>query len=221
MQSRPELRLHEELLLLSLDDEKGTIRATNFKYAICAGLLGELILEGRASLERGSKPSKDRILPASAKPLSDPLLDEVLRKVREAKKPRSPKDWVSKLSQLGGLRKRVATSLVRRGILREQRRRVWLLFPWTFYPALDPAPKRRLVQRLHEAVTGDGPLDERTTIAIAVAAATGVLKPALGKQVVKARKDRIEQIVEDQSIASAAHGALQDAAAAAAAASGS
>ena len=107
MRARPELRLHEELLLLALDDEKGSIRATNFKYGICAGLLAELVLEGRVTLERGAKPSRDRILPDNPKLLSDPLLDEVIRKIHGSKKPRSPKDWVGRLAQMGGLRKRV------------------------------------------------------------------------------------------------------------------
>ena len=220
MPDAPELRLHQELLLMALDDEKGSIRATNFKYALCAGLLAELVLEGRVTLERGSKPSKDRIIPANPKLLSDPLLDEVLRKVQGSKKTRSPKEWVSKLSAMSALRKRVGTGLVRRGVLRERNARVLLLFPWTFYPALDPAPKRRLVERVRAAVVGDEVLDDRTAIVVAVASVTGVLKPVLGKQVLKDRKARIEQIAEDQYIAAATKKAVQEAAAAAAAAGG-
>jgi hypothetical protein len=220
MRARPELRLHEEMLLLALDDEKGSIRATNFKYGLCAGLLAELVLEGRATLERGARPSRDRILPASPKLLSDPLLDEVIRKVHGAKKPRSPKDWVGKLSQMSGLRKRVGTSLARRGIVRERNARILLLFPWTYYPQLDPAPKRRLLERLRDAVEGDADLDDRTAIAVAVASATGILKPVLGKQLLKQRKARIERITEEQWLAAAAKRAVEEAAAAAAAAGG-
>lgn len=205
---------------MALDEEKGTIRATNYKYAVCAGLLAELVLEGRATLERGSKPSKDRIVPTDSRLLSDALLDEVLRKVHGSKKPRSPKDWVSRLSQMGGLRRRVGTGLVRRGILRERNSRILLLIPWTYYPLLDPAPKRRLVERIRAAVLGDEPLDDRTAIAVAVASVTGVLKPVLGKQVIKSRKQRIEQISEDQYLAAATKQAVQEAAAVAAAAGG-
>ena len=220
MPGAPELRLHEEQLLMALDDDKGSIRATNFKYALCAGLLAELVLEGRVTLERGSKPSKDRIIPANPKLLSDPLLDEVLRKVQTSKKTRSPKEWVAKFSSMSALRKRVGKGLVRRGILRERDARILLVFPWTFYPTLDPAPKRRLVERIRAAVVGDGELDDRTSIAVAVASVTGVLKPVLGKQVLKERKNRIEQIAEDQYIAAATKKAVQEAAAAAAAAGG-
>jgi hypothetical protein len=219
MRARPELRLHEEMLVLALDDEKGTIRASNYKYGVCAGLLGELILEGRAELVAGPKPSKDRIMPANPKLLSDPLLDEVLRKIHESKKRRSPKDWVARLAQMGGLRKRVATGLVRRGILRERNARILLLFPWTFYPLLDPAPKRRLVERIRTAVEGDGEVDERTAIAVAVASATGILKPVLGNPLLRERKERISRITEEQVLAAAAKKAVEEAAAAAAAAS--
>jgi hypothetical protein len=219
MHGRPELRLHEEMLVLSLDDEKGTIRASNYKYGVSAGLLGELILEGRAELKPGPKPSKDRIVPANPKLLSDPLLDEVLRKIHESRKQRSPKDWVARLAQMGGLRKRVATALVRRGVLRERSARILLLFPWTFYPTLDPAPKRRVVERIRAAVEGDEEVDERTAIAVAVASATGILKPVLGKSLLRERKERIRRIADEQVLASAAKRAVEEAAAAAAAAS--
>jgi hypothetical protein len=220
MPSAPELRLHQELLLMALDDEKGTIRASNYKFALSAGLLGELLLEDRVILEQGSKPSKDRIIPANPKLLSDPLLDECLRKVHGSKKPRSPKNWIAKLSQMSGLRKRVATGLVRRGVLRERNTRILWLIPWTVYPALDSAPKRRLVERMRAAVLGDEELDDRTAIAVAVAASTGILKPLLGKQVLKDRKDRIEQITESQFIAAAVKAAADEAAAAAVATGG-
>jgi hypothetical protein len=220
MPSAPELRLHQELLLMALDDEKGTIRASNYKFALSAGLLGELLLEDRVILEQGSKPSKDRIIPANPKLLSDPLLDECLRKVHGSKKPRSPKHWIAKLSQTSGLRKRVATGLVRRGVLRERNTRILFLIPWTVYPALDPAPKRRLVERVRAAVLGDSEIDDRTAIAVAVAASTGILKPVLGKQVLKDRKDRIEQITESQFIAAAVKAAADEAAAAAAVGAG-
>jgi hypothetical protein len=212
------LRLHEELLLLSLHDAKGSVRVTNFKLAVAGGLLAELLLEGRVALERGAKSSKDRLVPADPRALSDPLLDECLRKIRDAKKPKAPKDWVMKFSQLSGLRKRVATGLVRRGILRERRARVLLLFPWTYYPTLDPAPGRRIAERVRGAVLGDGEVDERTGALVAIAAKTGALNPVLGKRTLKERKERVEEIAACQLVASAVQGAVEAAQAAAVAA---
>lgn len=218
MLSTSELRLHEELLLLSLHSEKGSMRVSSYGIAVAGGLLAELLLEGRVALERGAKPSKDRIVPADPRPLSDPLLDECLRKIRDAKKPKAPKDWVMKFSQLSGLRKRVATGLVRRGILRERRARVLLLFPWTYFPTLDPAPERRIAERVREAVLGEGEVDERTGALVAIAAKTGALKHVLGKRKLKERNARIEEIADSQPAASAVQGAVEAAQAAAVAA---
>ncbi|MDT8436216.1 MAG: GPP34 family phosphoprotein [Gemmatimonadota bacterium] len=212
------LRLHEELLLLCLHEEKGTMRVSNWRLAVGGGLLAELLVEGRVRLERGSRASRDRVRMADPRLLADPLLDDCLRRVRDAKKPRAPKDWVMKFSQLSSLRRRVATGLVRRGLLRERRGRVLLLFPWTFYPELDPAPKRRIADRVREAVEGEGELDERTAALVAIAARTGALKPLLGRAVLKERKARIEEIGESVSVASAVRDAVKAARAAAVAA---
>jgi len=212
------LRLHQELLLLALHDEKGSMRVSHPGILLGGGILGELLIEGRVALERGAKRSKDRIVPGDPRSLSDPLLDECLRKIRDAKRPKAPKDWVMKFSQMSGLRKRVATDLVRKGILRERRTRVLLLFPWTYYPVLDPATERRIVERARDAVLGDGEVDERTGALVAIAAKTGALKHAVDKRVLKERKDRIEEIVDSQLAASAVQGAVEAAQAAVAAA---
>lgn len=218
MPSDSGLRLHHELLLLALHDEKGSMRVSNPGILLAGGILGELLLEGRVTLERGAKPSKDRIAPGDPRSLSDPLLDECLRKIRDAKRPKAPKDWVMKFSQISGLRKRVATDLVRKGILRERRTRVLLLFPWTFFPVLDPTSERRIVERVRNAVLGDGEVDERTGALVAIAAKTGALKHVLDKRALKERKHRIEEIAEEQLAASAVQGAVEAAQAAAAAA---
>jgi hypothetical protein len=218
MASDSGLRLHHELLLLALHDEKGSMRVSNPGILLGGGILAELLLEGRVALERGAKPSKDRIVPGDSRPLSDPLLDECLKKIRDAKRPKAPKDWVMKFSQVSGLRKRIATDLVRKGILRERRTRVLLLFPWTYFPTLDPSPERRIVERVREAIIGDGEVDERTAALVAIAAKTGGLKHVIDKRVLKERKERIEEISEDQLAASAVQGAVEAAQAAAAAA---
>ncbi len=218
MLQAPDLRLHEELLLLSLHDRKGSIRVSSLGMALGAGLLAELVLEGRAVYERGAKPSKDRILPADPKPLTDAVLDGALAKLRKAKKPRAPKAWVMSFSQITGLRKQIGTALSRRGILRERRARVLGVFPWTYFPQLDPSAKRRVVERLRTAVEEDGEVDERTALLVAIAASTGILKLHVGKPVMKTRKARIEGLVAAHPLGAATKQAVEAAQAAAAAA---
>lgn len=223
MNDRPELWLHEEVLLLALKDDKGTPHSSMYTIAMGGALLAELLLDGRFVLEE--KPRKKPLKPGKkpsylvavdeAKPLADPILDECLHRVIESKKARSPQDWVTRFGQLKDLRRRVAVGLCRKGILREREDRILVLFRRTAYPTLDGAPERRVVERLRDAVTGDSPdLDARTAVLVALANGTGILKPILGKDLVKRRKDRIKEIGEGDIVGDATRAAVEAAQAA-------
>lgn len=227
MNDRPELRLHEEVLLLALKDDKGTPHYAQYRFALGGAMLAELLLEERFILDE--KPRKKPLKPGkkpnylvaidNPKPLSDPILDECMHRVSTSKKPRSPQDWVTRFSQLKDLKRRVAVGLCRKGVLREREDRILVLFRRTAYPTLDGAPERRVVERIREAVVGDSTeLDARTAVLVALANGTGLLKPVLGKDVVKQRKERLEEIAEGDIVGEATKAAVQAAQAAAIAA---
>jgi len=223
MNDRPELWLHEEVLLLALKDEKGTPNAGMFTIAMGGALLADLLLNERFVLEEKprKKPLKPGKKPAylvavdNPKPLADPVLDECLHRVVTSKKPRSPQEWVTRFGQLKDLRRRVAVGLCRKGILREREDRILVLFRRTAYPTLDGAPERRVVDRLQDAVAGDSlDLDARTAVMVALANGTGILKHVLGKDLVKQRKDRIKEIGEGDIVGEATKAAVEAAQAA-------
>jgi hypothetical protein len=228
MNDRSDLRLHEEILLLALNDDKGTPHAsTMYGIALGGALLAELLLEERLVLEEkpGRKPLKAGKKPAyrvaidDTKPLADSILDECLHRVTAAKKPRSPQDWVGRFGRLKDLKRRIAVGLCRKGILREREDRILVLFRRTAYPTLDGAPERRVVERLRDAIAGDSPdIDARTAVLVALCNGTGLLKPVLGKDLVKRRQDRIEEISEGDIVGEATKAAVQAARAAAIAA---
>lgn len=222
MPEDPELRLHEEVLLLALKDEKGTLHQSHYAIALGGALLAELLLEERIAIEerpKGRKKTEHRVVPADPKLLSDPILDECLAQVRDSKKARTAQEWVGRFARLKRVKRRIAISLCRRAILREREQRVLLFFRRTLYPLLDSAPERRLVARLREAVVGDSrDLDPRTALLIGLAHPTGLLKPVLDKKVLKERKDRIKEITEGEVVSEAASAAVKAAQAAAMAA---
>jgi hypothetical protein len=194
-------------------------------YSIAMGgaMLAELLLSERLVLEEKprKKPLKPGKKPAylvavdNPKQLADPVLDECLHRVVTSKKARSPQDWVTRFGQLKDLKRRVAVGLCRKGILREREDRILVLFRRTAYPALDGAPERRAVDRLQDAVAGDSmELDARTAVLVALANGTGILKHVLGKDLVKQRKDRIQEIGEGDIVGEATKAAVQAAQAA-------
>lgn len=203
-----DLFLHEEVALLALRDEQGTFQlGLAFDYAVGGAILAELLLAGRLRVDESSKKQWVRI--TSSKPLGDPLVDECLDRVATAKRPASLQSWVSRFAHAKKLRPRVAEELCRRGILRADEDKVLWLFRRRIYPEVNPAPERRLLDRMRRAITKDTrDLDARTVAIISLAKSAGLLKLTLDKPTLKRRKVRIEKIINGEVAGKATQEAL-------------
>lgn len=204
-----QLFLYEEIMLLALKDEEGTIASgTNYQYALAGAILAELLLEEKISVEE-QKKKKYAVLKDST-PLGDPVIDECLNKVIQAKKKQQLQTWVSRFSGLKKLKHRTARKLVARGILRADEDKVLLLFTRKIYPEVDPEPERRMIERMRRALfTEQQDIDPRTVVLISLADSTGLHKVVFDKKELKSRKKRIEQIVNGELTGKATKEAIQ------------
>ncbi len=203
------LFLHEEILLLALRDEEGTIASgTMYQYAIGAAVLAELLLSKRIEVDQSRK--KKLVNFVSPTPLGDPLIDECLEKVGNAKRRAVLQTWVSRFAGIKNLKHRVAQQLCRRGILRADEDKVLLLFTRKIYPEVNPGPERELIRRLEHAIfTDTRDIDPRTVVLLSLANSTGLLKIVFNKKELKSRKARIKQIINGEIIGKAAMEAIQ------------
>jgi hypothetical protein len=204
-----ELFLYEELMLLALKDEKGTLEAdgTRFQYTVAASFLAELLLANRIRVVEAKKKLVEF---KGADLLGDPILDECLEKLKTAKRRASLTTWVSRFAGLKKLKHRVAGQLVHRGILRADQDKVLLVFNRKVYPELDPRPEREVIERLRKAIFGDArDVDPRTTVLVSLADKAGVLKNAFDKRDLKRRKERIKQIGAGNVTAAAAQEVIE------------
>jgi hypothetical protein len=181
------LWLYEELLLLALNDEKGTpVFGVQGEFALGGALLAELLMTDRARLDGEGKQARLKL--ADRRRLDDELLDECLAKVKAAKRPARLPTWVTRFAQLSRLRRRASEGLVRRGILRRKEGRVLVFFPHTTFPERDAGPERELVRRLKRAITtSSARVDPRTAVLISLASNTGLLR-----QVFRSKDERAE-----------------------------
>ena len=204
------LHLHEELMLLALRDEAGTISGSGMiDYPLAAALLAELLLHKRIEIDQ-EKPKKKLVNVISTTPFGDPLLDESLKKIGDAKRRASIKTWVMRLARLKKLKHRVAQQICKRGILRADEDKVLLIFTRKIYPEVNPEPERKLVERLRTAIfTDTDEVDARTTILIALAHHGGVLKNDFDKKNLKSRKKRIKEITKGNLVGDAAKEAIE------------
>ena len=203
------LFLHEEVMLLALRDEEGTIASgTMYQYAIGAAILSELLLNKRISVEEVKKKKLVNLI--SSTPLGESLIDQCLEKIVNAKRRASLQTWVSRFAGVKNLKHRAAQQLCDRGILRATEDTIILLFSRKIYPEINPVPERKLIERLRQAIFTDSrDVDARTVVLVSLADSTGLLKVVFDKKKLKGRKARIKEISNGEITGKAAKEAIQ------------
>jgi len=205
---RNRLPLHEEVLLLALRDDEGTVASgTMYQYAVAGAILSELMLQGRIAVDDSGRKKLARVI--DPRPTGAPLLDECLDKIA-ATRPKPLDDWVGKFANIKNLKHRVAVRLCDRGILREEEGKILLVFTRTIYPETDPRPEQEIIERLRRAVfTDTRDLDPRTVVLVSLANSAGILKVVFDKKELKRRKERLEQVINGELMGKAAQEAIQ------------
>ncbi len=206
MSAADRLYLYEEITLLALHDERGTVTASFAESVIAGAILADLLLEKRIEVD-DSKRQDVRFKDTRA--LGDPLLDESLQRMVAAKKLAPLAHWLTRLA-VRTLPGEAARQLCNRGILHAADETVLLVFKREVYPEVDPVPEQEILERLHSAVFGDErPLDGRTIALVSLAHAAGLLAATFGQRNVDARKDRVEQIVSGELAGAATREVIQ------------
>lgn len=211
-----DLFLYEEVLLLAMHDEKGTIQSSHFSYAVAGAIVCDLFLSRRLQLEEGRKAKM--LVIADPAPVGVDLLDECLDRVRSAKRRARMSTWVERFAQTSNLKHRAAERLYRRGILRREEDRVLWVFPRVIYPTDRPEPERSLVQALRNAVIEEGDVHPRLATLLALTHHAGILPHVLDKELLNRRKGRVAELVGMTKVAGATREAIEAAQAAQAAA---
>lgn len=204
------LALPDELLLLALDDQRGTrAHATELEPGLAGAVLLDLALHGRLDMEGKVL----RVLDPS--PTGDAVLDAALATVAREPRRRPAKHWVTRLQK--GLREQVSDRLVAAGTLRRDEQKVLWLFPVTRVPAGDPAPEAAVRARLDGPVLHGTTPDERTAALAALVHATHLGRTVFPDADHRAVKERLAELAEGRWAAEAVRRVVQEAAAATAA----
>ena len=209
MTNQNSLFLQEEVMLLALRDEEGTIASgTMYHYAIGSAILAELLLNKRITVEEVKKKKLVNLI--SSTPFGESLIDECLEKLGKAKRRAQLQTWVSRFSGIKNLKHRVAQQLCDLGILRATEESVLLIFSRKIYPEINPGPESKLIERLREAIFTDSrDIDARTVVLVSLANSTGLLNVVFDKKKLKGRKARIKEIIDGEVTGKAAKEAIQ------------
>lgn len=207
----------ENLLLLLLDDEKGTIQTAYAQTALGGGVLIELALVGAVEVEEKSRIWRStKVRPVAGKAPEDDVLRAAYDVVGE--KERGAQELVERIGK--GLPRRLGDRLVEREILERRDGKVLGLFPRTRWPAADTTHEREVRRALTAALVQGVTPDERTGALIALLAAIDKAHKVVDRDGLPARevKRRAKEISEGAWAASAVRDAINASVAAIAAA---
>ena len=162
--------LAEDLMLLLLDDEKGTITSMSNAQTVLGGaLLLELALDGAVEVRKEGTWRQARVRPTGVPAPEEPLLVEALGAIGE--RPRTAQDLVNRLGK--GLAGKLGDSLARRGIVERREQKVLGLFPRTVWPMIDSAHEEGVRRRLSDVLVRGLTPDQRTAALVALLHAVG------------------------------------------------
>ncbi len=190
------LPLHEEVMLLALKDEKGTMnsQATFYPQVMAGAILSELLLTEKIRIV----DSKKQIVKCKRdKALKNKVLDEALKMMSSDRKDRNLRHWIGKLAAISKLKQKTAQSLCEKGILDEQEVKVLWVFNSVRYPEKDPNCEKKMIERLREAIfTNTGEVDARTATLISLTYKTGILSIPFTKKSLKKMDQRLKNIAD-------------------------
>lgn len=187
--------LLEELLLLAVHEEKGTLSfavTSKIDFCLSGALLIELELRNRVKVNKTALEVIDRT------PTGNSRLDILLNLIDNSKRVRSPSYWVTKTKgTFKHLRREYLEQLVDQGFLREEECQTLWIFPSTAYPLRDNRPKREIRDRIRLVILREETSSPRTAQLIALVHACGLTNTLFEKEERNEARKRIKTLAKE------------------------
>ena len=193
MPSMTALTLAEELLLVALDDQRGTLlpmRPYAMEVASAAALVMDLSLLGRIDTDERS------LTLISASATGNALLDDVLARIAADPGRHSTATWLQRIATLPGLQERIIDSLVHRGVLKSVEKRLLWVFKTRVYPPTSGLEEREVLSRIMTLLNNDEIPDPHDALLVGLLSATKLLDELLSRPERHRLAPRINQITD-------------------------
>ncbi len=144
-----ELNLVDKLILLALDDDKGTFAAQ--PMALTYGLAGAVILE--LFLQERIKIVDKKVVIKNRTRIGDDLLDGFVKTIANSKRERTLMHWVQTFgNKVRDIKKQTLNKLITKGILTKREEKFLWVFNNDKYPTSNVKPENTLRKRLYQII---------------------------------------------------------------------
>ncbi|MCY3852328.1 MAG: GPP34 family phosphoprotein [Gammaproteobacteria bacterium] len=191
MTQNPAPTLAEDVVLLLLDDQSGTllpVQEAAFKCALAGATLMDLAFAYRIDTDLHSLMVSDRT------PVGDPMLDRILKRISNHPEVSNAHAWVEILSseEAGIIREQALARLVEHGVL-QRHRKLPGLFRAHRYTRVDGAVERELKGHIRDILHSDDIPDPRDVALICLVDACNILADIFPREEIEQVAPRIEQ----------------------------
>jgi len=188
------LTLPEQLMLIALKDEKGTVLFTAMgilPFSIIGAILIELYFADKIDY------IDNRIIIKDSTPTGNSFFDEVLKIIVDSGKKKDTKYWLLKITdKIKNSKEKTLQYLVKSNVLKEEKYKVLSLIPKTKYPTINPEPEKELRSRIKKFILHHENPDEKNVALLSLVQVTRLLEDLFEKSEIHEAKDRINELVE-------------------------
>lgn len=186
------LTFADEILLLMLDDEKGSflpIRESTMGYVLAGAVLMDLAFANRIDTD------PERLVVLDKTPTGQPAQDRILAAIAASEETKDAKAWIEAIStETADIRREVLSGLVEKGILESQEEKFLWVFRARRYPTIDGRAEREVKLRITGVLLSDEAPDPRDVAIICLADACDILRYVFSSREINSIRPRIEQI---------------------------
>ena len=187
------LNLIHQLVLLALDDIKGTFvsDSLSFRYGIAGAVIFELSIEGSIEL----KEKKIKVI--KEEKLNDEILDYCFEIIKKSKKERTIRYWLQVLGKKENLLKEIAINkLISQEILTKKEGKFLWIFSNNKFPTKNVIPENQLRARLYDIVRNNKEPKLRDIMLISLIDSCKLNRAVYGKEIAKDKKEQIKSIIK-------------------------
>jgi golgi phosphoprotein 3 len=192
------LTMLEEVVLLAVDEQTGSLRSTR-EFGTAYALVGALFFD--LALARKIDTDTETITIIDRTPTGVPALDRLLVGLDGKPNLTTVRDWIEELFlRRDDLEGEALGSLIVQGVLRhEKTKRLWIIDVERF-PMVNNRPQQHVKARLAQAILTDAIPDTRDIMLVSIAEQCGLLGYVLSDTQLDSRRHRIQTLCNLETI---------------------
>lgn len=187
------ITLAEEVLLLLLDEKKGTliqVPQLTLHFVLAGAVLMELAIRNKVDSDI------DSFYIINKDPTGEPVLDAILTKIDSNTPNQDLKYWVNAIADDGAeILESSINRLIERGILGRTEKRILWVVKTESYPTIDQSVERESKRRVLNLLYSDDIPDQEDIVLVCLLDASNMLRTLIGQAELTRLRPRIEQII--------------------------